>query len=104
MTTFNTEQKVNLVVSPLTAKGKPAKVTGVPLWNSSNVNAISLVVAADGLSAYAIGGAEGVSTVSVIANAGTEDAPVQICASVDITVVTAPAASLSVSVGTVENQ
>lgn len=104
MTTLNNEQKVTLTVSPQTAHGKPASITGVPLWSSSDVNVLSLVVSADGLSATAVGGAAGQATVSVIANAGTEAAPVQINGSIDITVTSAPAATLVITASTVVDQ
>lgn len=104
MITLNTAQKVDLTISATNTAGKPASVTGVPLWNSSNVNAVSLVVAADGLSAYAFGNGVGNATVSVIANAGTEAVPVQISASVDLTVSLAPATTLVITPSTVVSQ
>jgi hypothetical protein len=97
MTTLTTEQKINLTVTPETALGKPSTITGMPLWSSSNINSISLVIAPDGLSAYAIGGVAGTSTISVIANAGTDAVPVQISSSIDITVTTAPASMLVIT-------
>ena len=107
MINITTDQKVNLTVSPLSALGRPvptSTITGVPLWNSSDVNVASLVVAADGFSAFAFGTGAGTATVSVIANAGTAAAPIQIGGSIELTVSQAPAASLAISASVVISQ
>lgn len=104
MITLNTTQKVDLVISATNSLGKTAPINGVPLWTSSNVNAVSLVIAADGLSAYAFGNGAGTATVSVIANAGTDAAPVQISASVDLTVSVALATNLVITPSAVISQ
>jgi hypothetical protein len=98
MINITTDQKVDLTISPLSALGRVvpnATITGVPLWNSSDVNIASLVIAADGFSAYAMGTGSGTATISVIANAGTSNTVVQINGSIQVTVAQAPAASLS---------
>jgi len=100
MINITTTQKVNLVIVPEDVLGHVvpnSTITGVPLWNSSNVNVSSLVVAADGFSAYAFGTGAGTATINIIANAGTVAAPVQITGSIEITVGQASAARLSVS-------
>jgi len=107
MINLTTDQQVSLTVHPLSALGRtvPAStLTGIPLWNSSDVNVASLTVAADGLSATVIGVAEGTASINVIANSGTVATPVQIQGSVDISVNQAPAASLSLVSGSVVNQ
>jgi len=107
MINITTDQKVNLTVSPLSALGRAvptSTIAGVPLWNSSDVNIVSLVVAADGFSAFAIGTGGGTATVSVIANAGTTAAPVEIGGSIQLTVSQAPAASLAISASVVVSQ
>lgn len=99
MNTLTNEQKINLTVSPLTAGGKPATLTGIPLWSSSDINSITLVVSPDGLSVEAFAANIGSSTISVIGNAGTDVSPIQLSASVLLQVVSAPAASLNIVVG-----
>lgn len=94
-TTINTDQKVKLTVKPLTQKSRPALVHGIPAWSSSNPSIISLVVAPDGLSAYAFAaGTIGTATVGVAADADMSSAIRQIQTTIDITVTAAEAASL----------
>lgn len=96
---LTTEQEVVLTVAPVTQLGNPASITGNPMWNSSNLSAITLVVAANGLSATAIAAASGSSTINVIANAGTVAAPLPISGSFVLSVTSAPAAALNISSG-----
>lgn len=100
MININTTQKVALSIVPEDVLGHTvpnSAITGVPLWNTTNVNVASLVVAADGFSATAFGTGAGTATINIIANAGTTAAPVQINGTVDITVVQAPASQLVVN-------
>ena len=99
-TNITTDQQVTLTLVPLSALNKTATLADVPLWSSSNVGSVSLVVAADGMSALAVGGSVGSSTISVLGNAGTDAAPVQITGSLNITVSAAPAAILEITTGT----
>lgn len=69
------------------------------MWNSTNLNAITLVVSANGLSATAIASTSGSSTINVIANAGTATSPISISGSVVLSVVPAAAAALNISLG-----
>ena len=101
---ITTAQKVDLTVSPLTSNGMAGSIVGTPLWSSSSVSNVSLIVAADGMSAYAIAGTVGSSTVSVIANAGTLAVPVQITGSIVIQVVPAAATTLSILASTPVSQ
>lgn len=105
--TLTTEQKVNLTITPESSLNKPlptSTLTGVPLWNVTDVSVISLVVAADGLSAFAVGAGVGTTTVNVIANAGTVASPIQIQGSISLTVTGALAASLTVNATTPVSQ
>lgn len=100
MININTTQKVSLSIIPEDVLGHAvpkSSITGVPLWNSTNVNIISLVVAADGFSAFAFGTGPGTATINIIANAGTVAAPIQIAGSVDISVGQASATQLAIS-------
>jgi hypothetical protein len=103
MTIINDSQKVNLTLQPLTANGKPATVAGVPLWSTSNPAAVSLVVAADGLSAYALSVSLGTSTITAVANADLSGGTREISASIDVQVVPTEAASLTISAGAPES-
>lgn len=100
MLTLNTEQKVNLTIKPLTVNGKPAKLDGVPTWESSDVGVITLVVAADGLSADAITtDGIGTSTVKVTADADLGEGVENIAASLDVESVHARATNLGLVAG-----
>jgi len=107
MINLTTDQKVNLTITPQSALGRTvpnSTINGVPLWNISDTNVGSLVVAADGFSAFLIGAGAGTATVNVIANAGTNANPVQIGGSIAVTVAQAPAASLAISASAVISQ
>lgn len=96
---ITTNQEILLTLSPLSQLGNPATVIS-PLWSSSSINAVSLNIAANGLSCYAIGTNVGASTISVIANADiTGGAPIQVSGSISINVISAPAATLSIITG-----
>ena len=100
MINLTTTQKVNLTILPEDVLGHVVPnttITGVPMWNSSNVNVSSLVVAADGFSAYAFGTGAGSATINVIANAGTNAAPIQITGSVVVNVAQSGATQLAIS-------
>jgi hypothetical protein len=96
------EQKVLLSIRPVTSAGHPAKVDGVPVWNSSNPNVVGLQVADDGLSATATSGDLGASTVSVSADADLGEGVRTIAATLDITVAAAEATTLGIEAGTPE--
>ena len=103
MLTLTDEQKCPLSIQPLTAAGNPARVDGVPVWASSDVNVISLDVASDGMSAVArTPGTLGTSTVSCIADADLGSGVREIVAVLDITVVAAEAATMGIATGTPE--
>ena|SRR5579862_1637413 len=106
MITLDTTQKVSLIVVPEDVLGHAtpdSTITGVPLWNTSNVNVASLVVAADGFSAFAFGTGAGTATINIIANAGTTANPVQISGSIQLTVTQAAPTQLAVN-GSVVSQ
>jgi len=93
---LTTVQQTTLTLVPQDALGNVVPVTaitGSPAWNSSNVNAVSLVVAANGLTATAAATGIGSSTISTIASALGS----QISGSILITVTQAPPVQLSIS-------
>jgi hypothetical protein len=101
---LTTDQELPLTLSPLSQLGNPATVIS-PLWSSSNISAVSLSIANNGLSCLAIGAGVGQSTISCIANADlTGGAPVQVSGSIVINVTSAQAASLSLVTGAVTLQ
>jgi len=103
MATLNTEQKINVVVKPLTISGKPTRVDGVPGWAVTNPSVVSLVIAPNGLSADVIAVASGSANVIVSADANLGSGIREISGSLAIVVVQAEAASLSLVAGTPVN-
>ena len=95
------EQKVALALDIRTAAGNPASVDGAPEWSSSGP--ITLEIAPDGLSAEAItDGPLGMAQVSVRADADLGAGVQNITGILDIEVVAAQAASLSINAGVPE--
>ena len=97
------EQQVALAIEPKTAAGNPARVDGVPTWQSSDPAIVDLVVAADGLSAVAkTVGPLGNVQVSVTADADLGEGVRAITGTLDIEVKAAEAVTLGISAGTPE--
>jgi len=97
------EQQVSLAIEPKTAAGNPARVDGVPTWQSSDPAIIDVVVAADGLSAVAkTVGPLGTAQVSVTADADLGEGIRAITGTLDIEVKAAEAVSLGIVAGTPE--
>lgn len=97
-------QKVNLSISPVDAKGKPAKIDGVPSWTSSDETILSLVPAADGLSAVAVAGDPGHAQVSVTADADLGEGVTGITGTLEVDVEAGEAVSLNITAGAPEPQ
>jgi hypothetical protein len=51
--TITNKQKENITINPVTLRGVPAKVDGVPVWEVLSGNS-TVEVAADGLSAFIV--------------------------------------------------
>lgn len=51
--TFSNEMKQRVIINPLSAAGKPAKVDGVPTW-TVQIGESTLDIAADGMSAFLV--------------------------------------------------
>jgi hypothetical protein len=100
MLNLTTDQKAKVTVRPLTAKGKPTVVDGIPGWSTSNPSVISLVVSPDGLSADVIGAGVGTAIVTVSADADLTSGIREITAALSASVILAEAASLTLEVGT----
>lgn len=70
MADITTDQQFdNVQLSITDSRGRPAAVDGVPVWASSDDTVLSVVPAADGLSAVVASVAPGVARVTVQADA-----------------------------------
>ena len=96
------EQKVKLTINAVTAANRVAPLDGVPTWSVSDSAVLSLDVAPDGLSAYAISNGVGVSQVSVIADADLGAGIRELATFIEIQVIAAEAVSLGFVAGTPE--
>ena len=93
--TINNEEKVLVTLAPLTAAGNPANLDGAPVWAVVEGGDATLEVAADGLSAFLVSGAAGVtSQVTVTADADLGEGIVTITDTIDLAVVAAGASAL----------
>jgi hypothetical protein len=102
LVTITNEQKVELVLAPLTAAGNPAAVDGIPVWEVTSGDA-TLEVAEDGLSCYLVSGEANVNSVIIVkADADLGEGVAEITDTVDLAVVAASASSLGLVVGTAE--
>ena len=96
-------QKVNLTVSFQDAAGNPASVDGAPTWASSDTSIVTLDVAADGLSAFAVSaGPLGTSQVSAVADADLGGGVTNITGVMDIEVQASEAVQALVAAGAPE--
>jgi hypothetical protein len=98
------DQQVLLTIEPVDKKGKPAPVDGVPVWASSDETVITLVPAADGLSAIATGVVPGAARVVVTADADMGSGVTPLSGSLDFNVTAGAAASLSIIAAAPANQ
>lgn len=93
-------QKVGLSVAFVTAKGNPAQVDGAPVWSVSDATVLSVVPAADGLSAEVVAvGPLGTSQVSVTADADLGEGVKALVGTLDVQVVASEAASIVINAG-----
>jgi hypothetical protein len=92
-------QKVSVVLTFVDAKGAPAPINGVPTWASSVPTVAAVTPAADGLSAEIVAGVPGLTQISVTADASLTDVPVIITGTLDLTVVSGQAATITMSPG-----
>lgn len=100
---LNDSQKVNFKLQPLTAKGKPAKVDGIPVWSVSDPAVLEVVPATDGMSATVNALADGDAQVSAEADADMGSGIREITATADISVVS-EATTLSLTAGIPETR
>jgi hypothetical protein len=92
------EQKCSLAIAAVDAAGNPAVLAAVPVWASSNPTVLSVVAAADGMSAeITAAGPLGASQVSVSADPGGGAAP--ITGTLDVTVTASAAVAFTITPG-----
>jgi hypothetical protein len=93
-------QQVDLAIKPLTKKGHPAQVDGVPVWLSSDPLVATVEAAADGLSAV-VKAAEniGPAQISVSADVDLGEGVNTMTGTLDIEVVGGGAAAISIIAG-----
>jgi hypothetical protein len=100
MATINTEQKVQYTISPTTDEGNPARIDGIPQWESSDTNIVTVAPAGDGMSCMAISGTvEGSATVTVTADADLGQGVRNITESQEVRVTLAEASKLGLKPG-----
>jgi hypothetical protein len=107
--TLRDDQKVLLSIQPLDAKGKPDAVDGAPTWASSDETQVTVLAAADGLSATASGVAPpadptALARIVVTANADLGSGVTPITGSLDLTITGGSAATITITPGTPANQ
>jgi hypothetical protein len=91
---INDEQKVNVKLVPVTPRGKPVKVDGIPEWTVNDGDS-KIVVAADGLSADLISAdVPGVTDITVSADVDLGEGVDTISDTIELTVVNPQANSL----------
>ena len=87
------EQKVNANVAFTTMAGNPALVDGIPVWESTDPNVMTVEPAADGMSAFAVSQGLGMATMRCVADADLGEGVVHITLQDDIEVTAAGAAA-----------
>lgn len=98
-------QEVDLTVAFLDKKNNPADVDGAPVWSSSDTSIVTVVAAADGLTAVATAvGPLGQAQVSAAADADRGSGVTTVTAVLDISVQSSAAVVAAVSAGTPREQ
>ena len=99
------DQKIGLSIAPKSKKGNPAKLDGVPVWESSDAAILGVTAAADGLSAsVAAAGALGTAQVSVRGDADLGAGVREIIGMIDVEVVGGEATIIEIATGSPEPQ
>lgn len=99
MLALQNDQQVTATISPVDAKGNPAKVDGAPTWTSSSEDVATVVPAADGLSAVVAGVDIGTCQVNVKADADLGEGTTDLTGTLDVEVVAGSAVALSITTG-----
>ena len=98
-------QEVDLAIKPLTKKGHPAQVDGVPVWSTSDPAIATVAPSADGLSCV-VKAAENLGSVqiSVAADADLGEGVAPITGILDLEVIGGGAATMSIIAGSPREQ
>lgn len=93
-------QEFDVTLGFTDAQNNPATVQGVPVWTNSNDTIISMVPAADGLSAV-IGGIQGTGTgqITVTADADLGDGVTDIIGILDVEIISGQATVITLNTG-----
>lgn len=98
-------QRCGLSIQPVDAKGNPAPVDGVPLWEVTEPAVLSLAVAEDGLSAVVRPiGPVGFGQIKVSCDADLGEGIVAIGGVLDVEVIAGPATVVNVTPGVPEDE
>lgn len=92
--------KVTLTISPKDAKGKPAKLDGIPVWTVDAANVAGMVVSADGLSVEINAGDPGTARVAVSADGDMGPGVTTLAGFIDISVIPGAAVTIDITPGT----
>ena len=105
MQVLTTTQEIDLTAAFNDSKGNPAAVDGIPVWSSSDESVVTVVAAADGLSAVAkAAGKIGTAQVSVNADAERDAGVRNIVGVLDFDVQAAEAVTALIATGTPREQ
>lgn len=100
MLTLQDVQQVTLSIQPVDAKGNPAVLPAPPVWSASDATILTVTAATDGLSALAVAvGALGSAQVTVTAQPDVDPSIAPIVGTLDVTVVSSDAVSLTIQAG-----
>lgn len=102
---LTSSQQCDLSFKPLDKKGNPAKVDGVPVWQTDNTEVLALTPAADGLScSVAAVGPLGTARVSVVADADLGEGVIDIVGVLDCEVTAGQAVTIKIEAGAITEQ
>lgn len=105
MLVLRDNQKSALAIQVLSAKGNPAPVDGTPVWSVSDAALLTLVTAADGMTAVVNAvGPLGTGQVSVNVDADLGEGVVTVVGILDVQVIGGAAAVVQISSGPAEDQ
>lgn len=88
-------QKATITATPVSARGNPARVDGIPTWTTDNPTVLGVEASADGMSAtITAAGGVGDAQVQFTCDADLGEGVVPVIGLLSVTVVAGPAASV----------
>ncbi len=98
-------QQVDLTIAPKNRLGKPAKLDGVPLWQTDNADILTITASTDGLTCSIVAsGMVGVANVQVTGDADLGTGVSPIIGTVEVTVTPGAAVTVDITPGTPTEQ